>query len=155
MRKISKWANLPNQDHVIRHVPYSKLRKDEDDNILGFLPEAFALKPIEETKKSISVNWLEYFSGDHEVRTERAIQGLRTTKSIGKKSAFAIGNVGNVKEVCKRNGAIIKIVYAPTDDNPSHSAIRHLPKDDLSLLQALATDAFCELVRNSAIEEKQ
>jgi|WetSurMetagenome_2_1015567.scaffolds.fasta_scaffold656339_2 hypothetical protein len=153
MKKISKGANLPKEDHVIRHVPWTKLRKDEDDNVLGFLPEAFALKPLEVVKKSISVNWLEYFSGERENKIKKSIQGLRTTKNIGKKSAFAIGNVGNIKEVCKRNGTIVKIVYAPTDGNPSHSVIKQIPKDDLTLLQALAIDAFCELVHNGDIEE--
>ena len=152
MKQIKRGAYLPDKDHVIRHVSSSKLLRDEDGNILGFLPHAFALRPTEESTKSISVNWLEYFDGDHEARTKKSIQGLRATKSIGKNSAFGIGNVGNIKDVCKNNGTIVKIVYAPTDGNLSHSVIRHLPKDDLTLLQALANDAFCELVRNVDIE---
>lgn len=153
MKKINKGMNLPDQDHVIRHVPWTRLLRDENDNILGFLPQAFALRPIEESIKSISVNWLEYFDGDHATRTKKSIRGLRTTKPIGGKSAFGIGNISNIKEICKKNGALVKIVYAPTDDNPSHSVIRHLPKDDLSLLRALATDAFCEIVLNADVEE--
>ena len=150
MSKIKTGAKLPDQDHVIRHVPWARLRKDEDDNILGFLPQAFALRPIED---SISVNWLEYFDGDHATRTKKAIQGLRITKPIGGKSAFGIGNVGNIKEICKKNGALVRIVYAPTNGNPPHSAIRHLPRDDLSLLKALVTDAFCEFVLNADIAQ--
>lgn len=153
MKKINKGMNLPDQDHVIRHVSWSKLRKDGDDNILGFLPQAFALRPIEESIKSISVNWLEYYDGDHATRTKKSIQSLRATKPIGEKSAFGIGNVGNIKEICKQNAALVKIVYAPTDGNLSHSVIRQLPKDDLSLLAAIATDAFCELVLNTDIEK--
>ena len=148
--------NLPDQDNVIRHVPWARLLRDEDGNILGFLPQAFAIRPIEESQQnSISVNWLEYFDGDHATRTKKLIQQFRTVKSIGGKSAFGIGNVGNIKEICKKNGALVKIVYAPTDGNLSHSAIRRLPKDDLSLLTALATVGFCELVRNADIEEAQ
>ena len=153
MRKINKGMNLPNQDHVIRHVSWSKLRRDGDDNILGFLPQAFALRPVEESIKSISVNWLEYYDGDHATRTKKSVQSLRTTKPIGEKTAFGIGNVGKIKEICSQNAAVVKIVYAPTDGNPSHSVIRHLPKDDLSLLAAMATDAFCELVLNADIEK--
>lgn len=152
MKKINKGANLPDQDHVIRHVPWARLLRDEDDNILGFLPEAFALRP-EET--SISVNWLEYFDGDHKARTKKSIQGLRTTKNIGKKSAYGIGNVGNIKAVCQKSDVLVKIVYAPRNGNLPHSVMRHLPRDDLTLLKALATDAFCELVLNSDIEEEQ
>jgi hypothetical protein len=153
MKIINKGANLPDQDHVIRHVPWKRLRRDEDGNILGFLHEAFALRPGEE---SLSVNWLEHFDGNHDARTKKSIQEIRAAKDISKKSqcAFGIGNVGNIKEICKKNDALVKIVYAPTRDIPSHSEIRRLPRDDLSLLEALATDAFCELVRNAHVEEQ-
>lgn len=148
-----KGMSLPDLDHVIRHVSWSKLRKDVDDNVLGFLPQAFALRPVEESINSISVNWLEYFDGDHAVRTKKSVQSLRAAKPIGEKSAFGIGSVGNIKEVCKKNGSLVKIVYAPTGGNLSHSVIKAIPKDDLLLLTALATDAFCELVLNADIEK--
>ena len=144
--------NLPDKDHVIRHVSWTKLRRDEDGNILGFLPHAFALRPGEE---SLSVNWLEISDGDQNTRIKKTIWELRAANDIGKKSAFGIGNVGNIKSICKNKTVTVKIVYAPTKNIPSHSDIRHLPKDNLSLLQALATDAFCELVRNADIEEEQ
>lgn len=143
--------NLPDQDHVIRHVSSSKLLRDGDGKILGFLPQAFALRP---TEVSLSVNWLAFFDGDHSTRTEKTIQELRTSQVIRKKSAFGIGNVGNIKEVCKTNRAVVKIVYSPRGHIPSHSEIRDLPRDHLLLLQALATDAFCEIVRNADIAEK-
>jgi len=54
-------TNLPDEDHVMRFVPWGRLRKDEDDNVLGFLGDAFKLKPNED---HLSVNWLEYFGGD-------------------------------------------------------------------------------------------
>ncbi|MHB1620441.1 MAG: hypothetical protein ACYCTY_10760 [Sulfuricella sp.] len=152
MKKINRGMKLPDQDHVIRHVSWSKLRRDEDDNILGFLPQAFALRPGE---KSLSVNWLDIFDGDYDARTKKTILELRAAKVISKKSAFGIGNVGNIEKICKKDGAPVKIVYAPTHGIPSHSEIRHLPRDDLSLLEALATDAFLEFVRNADIEEEQ
>lgn len=148
MRKNNKGMNLPDQDHVIRHVSWSKLRKDGDDNILGFLPHAFLLRPDEE---SLSVNWLEIYDGNHNAKINKTVVELRATKNIGQKSAFAIGVVGNIKETCKKNNSPVKIVYAPTPNIPSHSEIRHLPKDDLALLEALATGAFSELVLNSNI----
>jgi hypothetical protein len=57
----AKVTNLPDEDHVMRYVSWARLRRDEDDNILGFLGAAFQLRPDEE---SLSVNWLEYFDGD-------------------------------------------------------------------------------------------
>lgn len=145
-----KGFSLPDTDHVMRHVPSSRLRRDENDNIMGFLPQAFELRPGE---KSLSVNWLEFFDGDHNVRIKKAIHDLRAAKNIGTKSAFGIGRVDNIKTTCGKSQATVKIVYAPTKDNYSHSEIRRIPRDNLFLPEALATEAFVDLVRNLDIEE--
>jgi hypothetical protein len=144
----AKITNLPDEDHVMRYVSWARLRRDEDDNVLGFLGEAFQLRPKEE---SLSVNWLEYFDGERDAKIHLSVKAFRGTIMVGAKSAFGIGNVGKIKEICRTNGASVRIVYEPTDDNPSHSGIRRLPRDDLSLLEALAADAFVELVQNTAI----
>ncbi|MHB8226761.1 hypothetical protein [Acidithiobacillus sp.] len=101
------------------------------------------------------MNWLEFFDGDHNARTKKAIHGVRTAKKVKKKSAFGIGIVGNIKAICGKSGVMVKIVYAPTADNYSHSEIRRLPRDDLSLLEALATEAFVDLVHNADIDEEE
>jgi hypothetical protein len=80
-----------------------------------------------------------------------SVKTFRQTITVRTKSAFGIGNVAKIKEIGRANGASVRIVYEPTDNNPSHSAIRRLPRDDLSLLEALAADAFVELVQNTAI----
>lgn len=147
-----KGWKLPDGDHIMRHVPWSKLRKDENDNVLGFLPQAFQLRPQE---NSLSVNWLEFFDGNHAAKTKKTIQELRKAKHIGQKSAFGIGSVGNIQKICKQNGGEIKIVYAPTIGIPSHTEIRSLPRDDLVVLDALATQAFLECVYNADIEEER
>jgi hypothetical protein len=146
----AKVTNLPDEDHVMRYVPWARLRRDGDDNVLGFLGEAFQLKPKEE---SLSVNWLEYFHGEKDEKIHLSVEAFRHTITVGKKSAFGIGNVAKIKDICRANGASVRIVYEPTDDNPSHSGIRRLPRDDLSLLEALAADAFVELVQNTAIRD--
>ncbi len=146
--KAKKGVKLSDHDNVIRHVPWSKLRRDENDNVLGFLPQAFELRFGE---KSLSVNWLEIFDGDRNAMVRQAIHELRSAKNIGNKSAFGIGNVGNIKTVCKTNGATVKIVYAPTHGISSHSEIRDMPSSDLLILEALASDAFTELIHNSDI----
>ena len=66
----AKITNLPDEHHVMRYVPWTRLRKDEDDNVLGFLGDAFKLKPNED---HLSVNWLEYFDGDRDMK----IQGIQ------------------------------------------------------------------------------
>jgi hypothetical protein len=144
----AKVTNLPDEDHVMRYVSWARLRRDEDDNVLGFLGEACQLRPNEE---SLSVNWLEYFDGDRDTKIRMSVNIFRQTITVRTKSAFGIGNVAKIKEICRASGASARVVYEPTDNNPSHSAIRRLPRDDLSLLEALAADAFVELVQNTAI----
>lgn len=141
----AKGTNLPDEDHVMRYVPWTRLRRDEDENVIGFLPQAFELRPDEE---SLSVNWLEYFDGDREDRIRDSVKMFRDIRTVGKKSAFGIGNVGQIKRTCSASGAQVRIVYEPEARNQAHSAIRHLPRDDLSLLDALAAEAFPQLVRD-------
>jgi hypothetical protein len=61
--KGGKGKNLPDEDHVVRYVPWGRLRRDEDENVLGFLPQAFQLRQEEDY---LSVNWLQYYDGDPE-----------------------------------------------------------------------------------------
>ena len=143
----AKITNIPNEDHVMRYVPWGKLRRDEDDNVLGFLGEAFKLKPDED---ALSVNWLEYFDGDRATRIQASVKTFRSTLKVGSKSAFGVGNVAKIKGVCRAKGATVRIVYEPTDDNKSHSGIRRLPRNDVMLRDALAAEAFLELIHNSS-----
>jgi len=145
---ISKGSNLPDQDHVMRYVPWARLRKDEDDRVIGFLWQAFELR---EGEVSLSVSWLEYFSGDRNQRITESVKAFRKTRDVGAKSAYAVGNVRRIKEVCAVKGARVRVVYDPLKDNPAHSEIRRLPLDDLGLLDALATQAFVDLVRNAEV----
>ncbi len=144
----AKITNLPNEDHVMRYVPWTKLRKDENDNVLGFLGEAFKLKLDE---PYLSVNWLEHFDGEREVKIQASVKTFRSTLKVGTKSTFGIGNVGRIKEICRARDANVRVVHEPEENNQSHSAIRRLPRDDVMLLDALAADAFLELIHNAAI----
>lgn len=145
---IGPGANLPAADHIVRYVPWSKLRRDEDDNIIGFLGTAFERKPGEDAPSYI---WLEFFPGTKEDQVKESVHVFRSTIQVGKKSAFGIGNVGVVKEICEANGAAVRIVYDPVEDNLAHSEIRRFPADDIELLEALAADAFVHLVKNAEI----
>jgi hypothetical protein len=144
----AKIMNLPDEDHVMRYVPWGRLRKDQDDNVLGFLGDAFKLRPTED---HLSVNWLEYFDGDRNAKIRASVRVFRKTMDVGGKSAFGIGNVAKIKSVCRAYSATVRIVYEPRDDNGSHSGIRRLPRDDFTLLEALAADAFVELIHNGAV----
>jgi hypothetical protein len=145
---ISKGSNLPNEDHVMRYVPWSKLRRDEKEQVIGFLPTAFELR---ENEQSLSLNWLEYFSGDRNHKIRESVDTFRRVRKVGAKSAYGIGKVGQIKDICDAHGARVRIVYEPDVDNLAHAGIRRLPPDDLSLLDALASQAFTELVHNADV----
>lgn len=146
----TKGSILPDESHVMRYVSRSKLLTDEDGTVLGFLSEAFKLRPSEST---LSVNWLEYFSGDRQSQIIEAVRLFRNTMDVKPKSAFGVGNVGKIRETCNASGYKVRIVYDPEQDNPSHAVIKNLPRDELSLLEALAADVFVELIRNADIPQ--
>ena len=145
-----KGSPLPDEDCVMRYVPWARLRKDENENVVGFLGQAFELRLGE---PELSVNWLEYFDEDRDKQIRESVKIFRSSRTVGAKSAYGIGNVAQIKRTCGASGTSIRIVYDPEDNNPSHSVIRHLPRDDSSLFEALATDAFTELVLNSSVVE--
>jgi hypothetical protein len=151
--KGGRGKNLPDEDHVTRYVPWARLRKDDDDNVLGFLPQAFQLRPDEEY---LSVDWLEYHDGDRDTQIRLSVWATRDSfeNPLGMKSAFAIANVGKVKEISQAAGSRVRVVHEPEPGNPAHSAIRQLQRDDLSLLEALAADAFTERVNNADVPAK-
>jgi hypothetical protein len=68
---MKKGQKLPPDHHVVRYVPWSKLRRDENDNVLGVLGEAFRRRDEE---KALSATWLEYFSGDRDAQVTGAVQ---------------------------------------------------------------------------------
>jgi hypothetical protein len=155
---LKKNDPLPDEDRVIRNVPWKKLRKDEDENLLGgALPIAFEHRPNEKSptgfEESLSVNWPEYFV-DPDTRIRDCIWSMRKVRGVGGKSAFVIAQVGAVKRACLARGSKVRVVCEPDDDNPSHAGIRRLPPNDLSLMDALATEAFTEMVLNSEIPKE-
>lgn len=145
---VNKGQQLPDDHHVMRFVPWNRLRKDEDDNVLGFLPQAFQLRDGED---ALSVNWLEHFDGDRQQQVNKSVHAFRNSVQVGKKSAFGIARVKTVKDTCRASDVSVRIVFAPSHSNSAHSLIKHLPRDDLQLLDDLAADAFTELVHNNSV----
>ena len=146
-----KGQKLPPEHHVVRYVPWSKLRKDENDNVLGVLGEAFRLR---ETEKGLSVTWLEYFEGDRPAQVIKSVKAIRASNlRPGGKSGFAIGEIAAVTTACAERKHKIRVVHEPEDDNKAHASVRRLPRDDLELLELLATTAWSELVLNADVEK--
>ena len=150
--KGGRGTNIPDDDHVMRYVPWGRLRRDEHDNVVGFLPQAFRLRPGEDY---LSVNWQEYYEGDRDTQIRLSVWAMRSSFGAGRKSAFAVGNVGRIKEVAQTAGARIRITHEPDGEvKPGHAGLRRLPSEDLTLLEALAADAFTDRVDNAQVIEK-
>ena len=140
---------IPSEHSVLRCVPWSKLKKDEDDHVLGFEYTAFVRK----NEAGLSCTWIDFFddvSGDN---ITLAVQATRRNISVGGKAVFAIGNVGRIIEANKERGYKIRIVHAPEDENPAHSEVLRLTRDDIELLDYLAAEIWCEMVHNKDVPE--
>lgn len=140
-------TNIPECDHIIRHVPWKLLRRDGNDNVIDFLPQAFQRR---EGEDALSVGWVE-FHQNPETRLRDAVWEIRRARHVGTKSAFAVAKTADVKVVCRRAEQNIRVVHEPLKDWCSHAGIRQLPRDDLTLLQALADEAFVEMVHDRDI----
>lgn len=144
-----KVRKLPPEHHVVRYIPWSKLRKDENDKVLGVLGVAFQLRPGE---RALSATWLEYFAGEREVQIIAAVHAVRASDlKPGAKSGFSIGKVAVITTACANRGHKVRIVHEPGVDNKAHVAVRRMPGDDAELLEILAAEAWAELVLNSEI----
>lgn len=148
MSKINRGMNIPDSDYVLRHVPWSKLQKDESNNVLGILPQALALR---EGEDGLSVNWVEHYEGGFDEKIVKAIQDIRIAVKVGPKAAFGISTVIAIKDASRNTTKPIKVVYWPNPTNLSHTLIRHLPAEDIALLDALSKEAFSKLIYNSDI----
>jgi hypothetical protein len=143
---------LPAEDHVVRYVPWARLRKDEDDNVIGVLGAAFRLRDDEDY---LSATWAEYFAGSHADRVAAAVRAVRASKlKVTPRSGFATGNVNGIKEAClaDKGRHKIRIVHERADDNEAHTALRGWPRDNEDLLNLLADGVWSSYVLNKDIE---
>lgn len=134
----------------MRYVSWSKLRKDDNDNVVGILGTAFKLRPDEE---GLSASWLEYFPGDHQEQIYAVVHDLRNSKvKVTPKSGFAIGNVGAILSACnsRNKSKKTRVVYTPSEENKSHVEVMSLSNDD-ELLDMLASEIWSELILNGDI----
>ena len=144
-----KNSKIPIDNHIIRYIPPSRLRKDENDKVIGVLGVAFALKPNE---KYLSATWLEYFPD----KVDAVIAIRNSNLSVKPKSGFAIGKVDSIQSACLYSSATrVFIVYDPTilpKPNLGHVAVKNFPSDDTGLLELLAAEAWADgLILNSDI----
>jgi hypothetical protein len=141
---------LPDDHHVVRYVPWAKIRKDEDDNVIGVYGMAFRLRDDEEY---LSATWMEFFPGTKGICIQAAVNAIRASVTTSPKSGFAIGNVRSIKTTCAadKQKHKIRLIHEREDDNPAHVALRGWPRDNEDLLSLIADDIWNETVLNKDI----
>lgn len=136
---------LNENDRVLRYVAWAKLRRDEDDNVLGVLPQAFQLREGEEY---LSVTWCEYFSGNPDEQLRCAVEAIRNSDiDVRPKAQFASGTVKAIRahmESDPRNRKL-RFVHEATEDNAAHTAIRRWSDSSDDLLDLLAAEVWADL----------
>jgi hypothetical protein len=142
---------VPPDNHVVRYVPWARLRKDENDIVVGVVGAAFRLRDDEEY---LSATWLEFFSGSRQQKIEAAVKTVRASKiDVRPLSGFAIGQVERIKSRClaDRRKYKIRVIHEKEEDNTAHTALRQWPRDNDDLLDLLAADEWSETVLNKNI----
>jgi hypothetical protein len=144
-----KGKHLPPDHHVVRYVSPGRLRKDENQKVVGILHTAFE-RP--ESHKGLSVTWLEYFAGTPLEQRTAAVQAIRASDMTpSKNGGFAVGNVEAIRKAGAERRHKIRIVHWPVDDNKAHAELRQLPRDDLELFERLAVKEWSELLMNTDV----
>lgn len=132
----------------MRFVPYKQQIRDADsDQFLGVLNTAFRIR--ESDKGGLSVTWVEHYGARCQATYEIAASRFRdalASKKLPKLSYFAVGSAGETKAKSSEHGKQIRIIHAPDGPNTGHAEVHRFSDDDRRLLDALATDVFCEHV---------
>jgi hypothetical protein len=137
-------------DHVLRYVPWSRLRRNSNDEVIGILGEAFKLRDVDKGK--LSTTWLEYFGSTGDESLVQAIRAIRASRLVvTPKSGFAKGNINSIKTACLKYKSKIRIVHSPSEDNDAHTSVIGLPEDNPELFELLASEAWADLVLNKDI----
>jgi len=143
---LAKVTTLADEHHILRFVPYARCEKDANDNVIGFLPEAFELREGEEY---LSAAWLEYFdAADRAGRCAEAMIALKAQPApkVGAKARFALGNVGEIRGACREHRQSVRISHEPVTDFDSHASVRQFQGASLELLALLATNTWSEML---------
>lgn len=146
---------LPDDDHILRYAKQRDLRTsvdaDDNENVIGLNKDAFKLRDDE---KTLSVTWIEFFDGEFTRQKIDAVKAFRLTFPSSAKSAlkgaFGVGQVNKAKLAAARYNQKIRILHEP-DDNPGHSAIHRIPRDNEKLLEDLAFEVFADFVLNKDV----
>ncbi len=141
--------NVPDESDLLRHVPWAKLRKDGEENVVGVLYSAFQLRDDE---SGLSVTWLDYFTGTDEEKFHASVAEFSKSYKPSPKSAFALCNAGKIRALTAKSSNNIRIITVDDDNNLAHAEIRRL-NQEMELLELLATEGVSSFVQKSQLPE--
>jgi len=138
-------------DRIVRYVPWSKLRKNEEETVVfGPLGAAFALREGEEY---LSVTWCEYHDGSEDESLRCAVEKIRSSDlRVGGKARFAVASAAAVKRIAEGAGKRVRIIHEAEADNAAHTAVRNWASLDDELLELIAEDVWGENYSNVEID---
>ena len=135
-------AKVPNDSHVMRYVRKRLLRRDENDNVIGILPQALELR---EGETYLSVTWLEHFDPRYDQGLIQAADAIGRQLIVKPTDGFSTTAVGDFYDICERFDEKVRVLHEPENpENTGHVAIRRFPRDNLDLFDMLASDAFVD-----------
>ena len=135
-------TKVPNDSHVMRYVRKRQLRRDENGNVIGILPQALELR---EEEAYLSVTWLEHFDPQYERGLIQAAEAIRRQLTVKGNDGFSTTEVGGFCDICERFDEKVRVLHEPVnDENTGYVAIRRFPRDNIELLDLLASDAFVD-----------
>ena len=142
---------LSRDQNITRYAAYKKQLRDENDQPVGVLPQAFTMRPIDKGK--LSVNWVEYHDGEYEDQLKSVVADFRTKRDTRPSGIFVIANVGVLMDECGELKANRVKVIGPDGKkkglNPSHASINDLPENDAEIMQCLAAKVFVSFIKAS------
>lgn len=128
-----KGEKIPDQDHIARYCPFTKLSPEGK-----VLATAFMLRaplPDRPDEVSLSVNWLEFLNcpnRDSEINEIRGVYSS-TFERVGSQAKIAVLNVGEVRsKVLKESpdNRNLEVLHDPQENDSSHSGIYNLKQND-------------------------
>lgn len=138
--------DLQDADSVARFCSYQRQIRDENDQVIGVIPQFFELRPnISETY--LSCEWIEFYKGEREEQLSAVVEAVRNrVKSKSKKAKVAILNVEKIK-ICGSERER-KLRVQQRKKTSSYSGIYGLPQDnnDITLLKNLTDYTIEDLI---------
>jgi hypothetical protein len=129
-------------------VSHEQLRHDPDTfEIIGVQASAFQIRPTIE--KYLSAAWAEHFPGNHDEQVVAAgrdvANRIRGRDLDG--SAFAIGNVANIKADGRSQSSVdIEVLLSGNPRNPPHAEVWGIALEDEALQLLLAVHSWSRVI---------